>query len=72
MENKNNIARKNKNLTKKIKGVVNFLSEKSIQNLYGESKDNLSKIRGYLNFAANELGNYFNDVTVNSNRITLY
>ncbi len=72
MENKSNIARKNKNLTKKIKGVVNFLSEKSIQNIYGESKDNLSKIRGYLNFAANELGNYFNDVTVNSNRITLY
>lgn len=52
--------------------MVDFFSDQSIQNLYGESKENLNKIRDYLNLAAYGLDNYFDNVTVNSTRITLY
>lgn len=65
-------SQKKNKISKGFKDMVHFFSDNSIQNIYGESKENLNKIRDYLNFAADELDNYFDNVTVNSNRITLY
>ncbi len=72
MKTKIKFTHRKNNISKGFKDMVHFFSDNSIQNLYGESKENLTKIRDYLNFAADELDNYFDNVTVNSNRITLY
>lgn len=72
MKNKIKFTQRKNNASKGFKGMVHFFSDHSIQNIYGESKENLTKIRDYINFAADELDNYFDNVTVNSSRITLY
>jgi hypothetical protein len=67
-----NTSNNTKKVAGKIKKAVECISDKAIQNIYNQPKAELEKLNQYLNFKMDELENYFDNVTINTQRINIY